>query len=188
MGLKKDERERRLAELRVMSDGEYACKYGITEESARKFREKHGIYRPKTLLTDKIPADVQARICELKRKGKSYKEIRLETGASEWGVRVILHANGFEVKGLKKTKRENQEQKQDEENGENGKPPSWESYVTPETAVPYCYRGRGDSCELEPEERERFDELRRWKEEAFYRDIENSEFRDETLQSLTPAT
>ena len=185
MGLKKAERERRLAELRVMSDGEYACKYGITEESARKFREKHGIYRPKALLTDKIPAEVQARICELRREGKNYKEIRLETGASEWGVRSILHANGFEVKGLKKTKRENQEQKQDEE---NGKPPSWESYVTPETAVPYCYRGRGDSCELEPEERERFDELRRWKEEAFYRDIENSEFRDETLQSLTPAT
>lgn len=188
MGVKKAERERRLADIRVMSDAEFAAKYRLSDEWAKKFRQKNGIYRPKALLTDRIPKDVQARICELRREGKNYKEIRLATGASEWGVRSILHANGFEVKGLKKTKRRNRELKQDEENGKKVKPPSWESYVTPETAVPYCYRGRGDTCELEPEERERFDELRRWKEEAFYRDIENSEFRDETLQSLTPVT
>ena len=188
MGLKKDERECRLAELRVMSDGEYACKYGITEESARKFREKHGIYRPKTLLTDKIPADVQARICELKREGKTYTQIMLETGASEWGVRVILHANGFEVKGIKIAKSASRDPNQDGEAGESEGQPAWESYVTPETATPYCYRGRGDTCKLAPEERERYDQLRRWKEEAFYRDIEHSEFRDEMLRSLVPVS
>lgn len=185
MGVKKAERERRLADIRVMSDAEFAAKYRLSDEWVKKFRQHNGIYRPKALLTDKIPKDVQARICELRREGKNYKEIRLATGASEWGVRSILHANGFEVRGLKKTKRRNRDLKQDEE---REKPPSWESYVTPETAMPWCYRVKGDTCELEPPERERYDELRRWKVEAFYRDIENSEFRDEMLRSLVPVS
>ena len=188
MGLKKAERERRLAELRVISDAEFACKYGITEESARKFREKHGLYRRPPLLIDSIPEDVQKRICQLRREGKTYTQIRLATGTSEWGVRVVLHANGFEVKGIKIAKNASRDPNQDGEAGESEGHPAWESYVTPETATPYCYRGRGDTCKLAPPERERYDELRRWKEDAFYRDIANSEFRGETLRSLIPAT
>ena len=181
MGVTKEERARRLADIRVMSDAEFACKYAITEEWAKKLRQRHGIYCPKVPLIDTIPEEVKRRVCALRREGKNLKQIRIETNVSDWGVREILHANGFEVyrfKGKKKKKRPPRGE------GESGGEKTAVPCVTPETAMPFFYGGRRDTFEFNEPDRRRFEELKQLKEAAFRRGIEDSEFRDETLRSL----
>ena len=176
MAVNREEKARRLADIRVMSDEEFAWKYRITPEWAKKFRQKNGIFRPKVTLADAVPAGVKRKVCEMRRGGGTLREIARAAGISDWTVRAVLREGGFDVylpagRGRRKGGAP----------GGSGKGPQRQepaaACVTPETAIPCYYGGRPDTCELEEAERRRYEELKRWKEAAFFREIENSRLR-----------
>lgn len=141
MKLSKEEFKQRLEDLKVMSNEEFAEKYGVKRENVSRIRSRFGLVQKK-----QEPSKQEAeQVVQLRNDGENIDTIIKKTGITYWYVKKILYDNGLSEFNPR----------------EKYKP------LKPEEAEPMFYNGRGDTCELEPVERKRYEELKRWKEENY---------------------
>lgn len=129
-------------DLKSMPDIEIAQKWVVSLSAIRYWRNKTGIYRKKK---DGCNQRQAKRILELRREKTCLHEISKKVGVTKYVASKVLYENGLS-ENLPKT-------------GSN--------YITPENAPPKHYESAEDSYQLEPEHRERYEELKRWKENNY---------------------
>ena len=130
-------------DLKAMSNLEVAQKWQLSLSAIRYWRNKTGIYRRKKGGCSKTQEE---KIIELRRKKVCIFEIAKKVGVTNYMTSKILYQSGLS----------------------SNKPKTGLNYITPENAPPMHYdESQKDSYQLEPSERERFEELKRWKENNY---------------------
>ena len=142
MRLSKEEVKQRLEDLKVMSNEEFAEKYGIKRKNVSKLRSRYGIFQDKKQGPSKQEAE---KVVQLRNDGENIDTIIKKTGITYWYVKKILYDNGLSEFNPR----------------EKYKP------LKPEDVEPMFYNGRGDTYDLDPPERKRYEELKRWKEDKY---------------------
>jgi len=77
---------------------ELTARFGCCPGQLKTILRKYGLHgSPK--LRDMVPADVQARMCELRDAGLTRREVALETGWSEGSVDRAVERRAREARG-----------------------------------------------------------------------------------------
>lgn len=139
--LTKDDRKQRIDDLKYLSDQDFAEKYGITVESAKKYRQKHGVRSFKQFIS---PQQFD-EIVRLYKKGYKLKTIQDLTGSNAYRVQRTLYEAGLGPRPIRKNERP----------------------ITLNNVEPLDYTNRPDTFDLEPEDRARFEELKARKQRLY---------------------
>jgi transposase len=139
--LTKEQRRELVADLPVLDNRELEAKYGRSTHTIQHYRQRYGIPSPNKHCITRISAEAEKRILELRQEQMSVKLIAERLGLTLHWVRKVLAQHGL-VKSYNYARK----------------------IITPENSIPAFYPKTPDTFDFLPEERERYEELKRWKQ------------------------